>query len=81
MSYGKTQRVRNWTLDKHRLIEAWADSTSVQMSNVELRPQNGCWETNPENLADFAKRLTQRIEATLGHGKHIPELAIKDKRS
>lgn len=29
------------------------------------------WE--PDNLADFAKRLTQRIEATIGRGRYCPE--------
>jgi hypothetical protein len=28
---------------------------------------------DPDNLADFATRLTQRIEATIGRGKYVPE--------
>ncbi len=27
----------------------------------------------PDNLADFATRLTQRIEATIGHGRYVAE--------
>jgi len=33
------------------------------------------WE--PDNLADFAKRLMQRIEATIGHGKYVAEPETK----
>lgn len=33
------------------------------------------WE--PDKLVDFAKRLTQRIEATIGHGQYVPESSTK----
>lgn len=34
---------------------------------------------DPDNLADFAKRLTQRIEATIGHGRYVAEVIKPDK--
>jgi hypothetical protein len=34
------------------------------------------WEQ--DKLEDFSKRLTKRIEATIGHGRHVPELATRE---
>lgn len=53
-----------WTCNDQELKDGKVHFDTRQYSIVS-------WE--PDKLDDFAKRLTQRIEATIGHGRYVPE--------
>jgi len=52
-----------WTCNNREIEDGKVHFDTRQYSIVS-------WE--PDKLDDFAKRLTQRIEATIGHGRYVP---------
>ncbi|MFA7175079.1 MAG: hypothetical protein WC340_17025 [Kiritimatiellia bacterium] len=55
-----------WTCEKNQL-EAKDLHFDVRQYSIVT------WEIGHENLKDFAKHITQRIEATIGHGRYAIE--------